>query len=313
MPEVLIKADDLRPDKLSRRWQAFLEFCAEKQIHANVGVMGGWTQAGGDDEHAKPEAASAMLEWLLAQPTLHIWNHGFTHHGDRSTGTSEFMGASVTDQFAAIRKTQDRIEQLCGVRMNAFGAPFNWTDHNTVVALQEFPEIEFTFYTPYVPGKVNYHHELFVTCEPFLGKVRPGAPRRFDLTEALQESRHFRNIGRSFVLQIHPNRWTEGALEDFASFIETLTEEGYRTGTIESLAEQDLFTTLSTPRRPLPHRAGARHRQKTRTTDRPSSSPKAAPEQAPRSQSRPRWTQRLSAPIRRAMPESIRRRLREKR
>lgn len=306
MPQVLIKADDLRPDTLSPRWRAFLEFCVEKGIHANVGIMGGWTQKGGDDEGAKPEEAKEMLSWLLAQPTLHIWNHGFTHQSDRSAGTSEFKGASAQEQAVAIRKTQDRIEQLCGVRMNAFGAPFNWTDHNTVLALQEFPEITYSFYTPYVPGKVNFHHELFVTCEPFEGPVKPGAPRRFALEQALDKSQHFREIGRSFVLQIHPNRWVEGSLEDFGSFIDTLTAEGYSTGTIESFAEQDLFAGPNSLARPLPHRAAARARKRSAPTQ---DQPGAEREQTDRIRSAQNWRKTL----RRAVPETLRARLRGRR
>lgn len=309
MPQVLIKADDLRPDTLSKRWKAFLEFCAERRIHANVGIMGGWTQKGGDDEDAKPEAAKQMLSWLLAQPTLHIWNHGFTHLNDRAAGTSEFKGATAEEQAATIRKTQDRIEELCGVRMNAFGSPFNWTDHNTVLALQEFPEIKYSFYTPYVPGKVNFHHELFVTCEPFEGKVKPGATRRFALDQALAKSEHFRELGRSFVLQIHPNRWAEGSLEDFATFVETLAEEGYTTATIESFAEEGGFAGAENKARPLPHRATARAKAKARAKAarrNVESAPAAtAPTPAPNGR-----TDSVRATLRRAVPAALRRRLR---
>ncbi|MEX0426257.1 DUF2334 domain-containing protein [Nocardioides sp. DS6] len=316
MPQVLIKADDLRVGALSPRWRAFLEFCAEKGIHANVGIMGGWTQKGGDDDHPKPAEAKEMLSWLLAQPTLHIWNHGFTHLGDRDAGTSEFKGASAEAQALAIRKTQDRVEALCGARMNAFGAPFNWTDHNTVVALQQFPEITYSFYTPYVPGKVNLHHELFVTCEPFAGESKPGAPRRFALEQALARSQHFRDVGRSFVLQVHPNRWVEGSLQDFATFLETLTAQGYAAGTIESFAEQDLFAGPQTRARPLPHRMAGRNQTNAASagaaTNPPArtSTPQVTAAAVETPSARPHWTQKVPTSLRRAVPEAWRKRLR---
>lgn len=300
MPHVLIKADDLRLGPLSQRWKAFLDYCAEREYHANVGVMGGWTHTGGDDDDAKPDEAREMLGWLLERPTLHIWNHGFTHFGDRAAGRSEFLGPSVMEQARTIRKTQDRIEELCGVRLDAFGAPFNWTDHHTVEALQHFDEIRYAFYTPFVPGKVTFHHELFVTCEPFEGEVKPGAARRFDLEKALSKSRHFREIDRSFVLQIHPNRWVEGSLEDFGTFIETLASEGYRTATVEDFAKQGMFAGPDQKPRPLPHKA-----------NRPAPAP-AAPPAARGSRARVAW-RKLPEPVRRAVPDAVRQRLRARR
>jgi hypothetical protein len=243
-----------------------------------------------------------MLAWVLSQPTLHIWNHGFTHLGDRKTGTSEFQGPSAEDQARTIRKTQDRVEELCGVRMDAFGAPFNWTDHNTVAALQEFDEIRYAFYTPYVPGKVTFHHELFVTCEPFEGEVKPGAKRRFALDQALARSKHFRALNRSFVLQIHPNRWVDGSLEDFGTFIETLSREGYQTATIESFAEQGMFAGPGSKARPLPHK-----------TQRPTPARSATARPATPSAVSTSWRQKVPAPLRRLVPEAVRKRLRGER
>lgn len=299
MPQLLIKADDLRPAALSPKWKAFLEFCVERGIHANVGIMGGWNQKG-TDVGADPEAAREMLAWFNAQPTLHLWNHGVTHKGQRTTRTSEFRGASLEEQVEAIRKTQDVVEELGGIRMDAFGAPFNWTDHNTVAALQQFPEIKYSFHVPYVPGKVNFHHELFVTCEPFVDVNKPGAARRFALLAALEKSRHFRDIGRSFVLQIHPNRWNEGSLEKFGQFIDRLESEGYTTGTLASFAETGVFAGPDTAPRLLPHRDPSA----------PVRRPK--PAWAVRAAQPPRvhWTQRVPAPLRRAVPPAVRRRLR---
>lgn len=224
MPAVYLKADDLRLDAVSKNWKRFLSFCASEGIHCNAGVIARNTPA---LDGARVNEVRAELDALGFGRSWTVWNHGVDHRRVRETHTSDFCGMPLASQIDALRRAQDFVERLTGVRMNAFGAPFNWWDHNTLLALQRFPEIRYVFHIPYVPGKRCYGSELFVEAEPFLGKVRPGARRTFALDEAKRKSERFLSIERSFVLQVHPGRWDHAGFDAFASFVEHVRSAGY--------------------------------------------------------------------------------------
>lgn len=228
MKKILIKADDLRLDRMAPGWKRFLSFCSSNDIHVNAGVIGAWP---GDKRAAKTErlgATKEMFEEVASMGGCTLWNHGNAHERDKGSGTSEFRGASFNAQVASLRATQRKVEQLSGIRMEAFGPPYNWYDQSTILALQQVDSIKYVFYIPYVPGKVCYNLESFVECEPFQGPVKPGAKRMFSIEQARARSGRFLDIDRSFVLQVHPNSWIDGALDAFGKYIDELRAQGYQ-------------------------------------------------------------------------------------
>lgn len=224
MPAVILKADDLRLERITDRWKRFLRYCKEEGVFCNAGVISGRSV---DVKEAQIAKIREVLNSLGMNRAWALWNHGFEHERRESPGTSDFRGVPLAQQMRSLRRSQETVERIAGVRPDAFGPPFNWWDHNTIVALQHFPEIRYVFYIPYVPGKICYGSELFVEAEPFLGEVKPGAKRTFSLEEAKRKSERFLNIDRSFVLQVHPNSWADGALDAFASFVAYVKEAGY--------------------------------------------------------------------------------------
>jgi len=219
---VIVKADDLRLVPLTAAWRRFLAFCEAERIHTNIGVICQWPRAQKDEPRAQDEVARVALREVNIGAGCTIWNHGLAHSRDKAAGTSEFRGSPLALQIRSLRLAQERIEILTGVRVEGFGAPFNWWDQNTIIALQQFPELRYVFHIPFVPGKTCYGSELFVACEPFKSEVKPGAKRTFSIERAKKKSARFLDLGRSFVLQIHPNSWDEEALDNFSNYVSFL-------------------------------------------------------------------------------------------
>nr|PZN76854.1 MAG: hypothetical protein DIU57_17050 [Pseudomonadota bacterium] len=224
MRTVFLKADDLRLETITKKWRRFLDYCRKEGVYCNVGVIAGGA-IGLDD--AQIEEIRYELHCLEMGKLWLLWNHGVWHKRNRVTKTSDFCGAPLEDQVGSLRLAQELVERIAGVRMMAFGAPFNWWDHNTVLALQQFPEIQYVFHIPYVPGKCCYGSEIFVQAEPFLGEVKPGAMRTFALETAKRKSERFLSIDRSFVLQIHPGSWDQSGFDSFAAFVDYIRNAGY--------------------------------------------------------------------------------------
>lgn len=224
MPAVILKADDLRLERITDRWKRFLRYCKEEGVFCNAGVISGRSV---DVKEAQIANIREVLNSLGMNRAWALWNHGFEHERRESPGTSDFRGVPLAQQIRSLRRSQETVERIAGVRPDAFGPPFNAWDHNTIVALQHFPEIRNVFYVPYVPGKICYGSELFVEAEPFLGEVKPGAKRAFSLEEAKRKSERFLNIDRSFVLQVHPNSWRKPALDAFSGFVDYMRKAGY--------------------------------------------------------------------------------------
>lgn len=225
MRNVILKADDFRLNRITGAWKRFLSYCGDEDVYCNVGVI---ARSSVDLPPERCAEVSAELTALGMGNGWSLWNHGLYHRRKRSLGTSDFRGASLTRQLRYLRSAQEVVERVAGVRMTAFGSPFNWWDHNTIVALQQVEEIRYVFHIPYVPGKICYGSELFVECEPFEGEVRRGAKRTFSTEQAKRKSERFLDLDRTFVLQVHPNSWQEESLGSFAAFVEYLKEAGYR-------------------------------------------------------------------------------------
>lgn len=225
MRNVILKADDFHMESITESWRCFLSYCVDENVYCNVGVIAG---SSANLPPAQCVDVAAELVALGMRARWSLWNHGLVHKREQSLGTSDFRGTPLERQLGDLRSAQDVVERVAGVRMTAFGSPFNWWDHNTIIALQQVEEIRYVFHIPYIPGKICYGSELFVQCEPFLGEVRPGAARVFSIEQAKRRSERFLDLDRTFVLQVHPNSWEEGALDNFAAFVEYLKEADYR-------------------------------------------------------------------------------------
>lgn len=225
MRDVILKADDFQLERVTEPWRRFLSYCVEENVYCNVGVIAG---SSASLSPAQCVEVVAELTSLGMHDRWSLWNHGLIHNREQSLGTSDFRGTPLDLQLGYLRSAQDVVERVAGVRMTAFGSPFNWWDHNTIIALQQVEEIRYVFHIPYVPGKICYGSELFVQSEPFQGEVRPGVTRTFSIEQAKRRSKRFLELERTFVLQVHPNSWSEGSLGNFAAFVEYLKKAGYR-------------------------------------------------------------------------------------
>ncbi len=209
-PLVIIKADDFIAGRFEIQWRAFLSLAQKERFPVALGVVGEPTE----QALRRDPRALDWLKPLLSAGGHELWNHGYTHR------RGEFLGADVASQAHSIAACQRVLAEI-GVGARTFGAPFNRHDDATDQACAENPSIEIVFHQEDVPGRYCLPVGLILGCENrALGDdpdVR-GFRRQLDARP--------RDVSQPLVLQVHPWRWSERGLADFAVLIRSLRDEG---------------------------------------------------------------------------------------
>lgn len=219
-PVIIIKADDMstagatQGKPISPRWQAFLDVVERKKIKATAGVQG-WSL-----EQDNPAYFDCLKE--LHRKGIELWNHGY-YHRTKQKEPSEFAGAPVEQQKAALEKTQRLAREKLGIELAAFGPHWCGTDEGTEKALEYFPEIKLWFGGPKNPSvstKFIFHRTVdleYPTFNPDLEKFKAR------LTQFEQRG----NLEDYITLQGHPNAWDDRRLGEFVKIVDYLQERGF--------------------------------------------------------------------------------------
>lgn len=154
---VLLKADDfcaVPPDR-AERWKRYINEVVERRgIKTSAGVIadqvadagpefrrwvGTW-QTGGlveffnhgcDHARTLPDNPLSKIVWNMMPPEMAQGRNGFP------PGTVyEFQGAPLEEQLAHLARSQQIVQDVFGIRMRTFGAPFNKWDKATITALR---------------------------------------------------------------------------------------------------------------------------------------------------------------------------------
>jgi len=207
---VFLKADDIRYHSywnISPKWIRFFDYIKEKNIKANLGLIGNSLEEG-DDIYC-----SSLME-INEYENFEFWNHGFTHklNGTNDEGEKyhEFWNTSYEEQKQHLLKTQDLAKEKLGITLHGFGAPGNNIDDNTVAALEEIPDIKFWYY-----GNENSNKLVFprrIRVETSTGVA--------DYDKFIADSRVNDDI---LTLEIHPACWDDpNRYEEFKKVIDYL-------------------------------------------------------------------------------------------
>ncbi|MDA3817115.1 MAG: glycoside hydrolase family 88 protein [Prolixibacteraceae bacterium] len=143
---VIIKADDLVYDKktsVPAEWKRFAKIALQKNCKVAPGIVGSSLEKGD----------TFYFNWIKKQQKtglFEFWNHGQLHKRWEKNGErqSDFYNISTDEQMAYLQQTQQLGKEKLGIEFKTFGAPYNWTDENTVKALEQFPELKVWFYGP---------------------------------------------------------------------------------------------------------------------------------------------------------------------
>lgn len=212
---IVLKADDLLPqlndaaNVVSPGWQRFFAYVEKEKIAADAGVIGKYLI------HPHPDYVR-LLKALAVSDRFELFDHGFTHREVRSASGAEqpeFQRLSLSGQLAHLRATQGLVAKLTGVHMEAFGAPFNAWNEDTVKALTQIPEIKTWFFGP-KSGPTAGKLVLLRVMDAEYPTLHP-------VYDAFVKN--YRPKPLFLVLQIHPRGWTVaelGQFEKMVSFLE---------------------------------------------------------------------------------------------
>ena len=215
---VIIKADDLVYDKendVNERWQQFADFAVKENIHVSAGIVGSSLEKG----------SSEFFEWIKKYSRtglFEFWNHGQLHKRTIMDGKniSEFFNRTVEEQVAYLKQSQKLAVEKLGFKFETFGAPYNWCDENTALALAEFPEIKVWLYAP----KNIKTDKLTLERVPMLNIEYPVHNANFYY---FFNNYYFYSNTNVVAIQGHPLSWDEHGMEQYKMIIDYLKKMMY--------------------------------------------------------------------------------------
>lgn len=212
---VILKLDDVTNG--TPQWKRTLDYLKSRNVKSSAGIICNSLESG----------KQAYYDWLkeVQQSGLvEFWLHGYDHKQWKEDGKDvwEFSGPSLEQQKEHIAKSQQLARQILGAPFAVFGAPFNKTDAATVKALAADPDIKVVLFgnpkdAAELPNalildrtEMNIEAPLFV---PNSQKVKHDY-------EAMAGTRD------CFVIQGHPNQWTDERFAEFQKLVEYLQSQG---------------------------------------------------------------------------------------
>jgi peptidoglycan/xylan/chitin deacetylase (PgdA/CDA1 family) len=212
---VFLKADDIRYHSywgLRPEWITFVNYITEKNIKANIGLIGNSLDESGDAYNV----FISKMKQIVDNENIEIWNHGYTHAlsdtNDEGEIYHEFWNTPYEEQKEHLIKTQTLAKDLLGITLNGFGAPGNNNDENTVQALDEIPELKYWFYGIPDSNKLVFPRRIRIeTCT--------GVP---DYIYFVNSSYLNDDI---LILEIHPANWKDENWNEFNRTIDLLISQ----------------------------------------------------------------------------------------
>jgi len=110
-----------------------MEYGIKNNIKFSIGIIGKYLEK----ENQK------TFDWVKRfhnTGNVEFWNHGYNH--EKNNKGLEFFGTSVDEQYSSLEKTQRLGKEKLGITFSTFGAPWNTTDENTILALEKIPDIK---------------------------------------------------------------------------------------------------------------------------------------------------------------------------
>ncbi len=211
---VINKLDDVvyngSTSPVSEKWERLAQLAMEKNVKVAPGIIGNSLEQGDD-------AYFAWIRDLQDTGLFEFWNHGYLHKRweDNNKKYAEFLNTDVQQQIEFIRQTQDLGREKAGIVFTAFGAPYNWSDENTTIALKHFPELKVWFY----PEDKSQNEKILLQRIPALNIEypvhRPGFYHFFN-------SYYFYSSNDVITIQGHPRSWDDYGFKQFELIVDYL-------------------------------------------------------------------------------------------
>jgi peptidoglycan/xylan/chitin deacetylase (PgdA/CDA1 family) len=182
---VIFRFDDVQDYWLNKVQMEVINTFKEKNIPLTIGVIGNHT---GED----PELISFLKTALKNNgSTLEIANHGWNHE--------YFPEFDKNNQSILMKKANDKIHNLFGIRPDVFLPPMNGMDNNTISAAEEN----------------NIHYMSPHSSNPFLLNTSSSIVKLYPFSY-------------STAIQLPDGSWVNESVEDiFNNIIKDIENQGY--------------------------------------------------------------------------------------
>lgn len=212
-PFIILKLDDLSWQ--SPAWTRVIQFLEEKNIKSSIGIVG-------NSLDRKNQGYHDWIRSLQAKGLVEFWNHGLDHKQWKESGRDvcEFQGTSYEHQKEHFERAQELSREVLGEAFRTFGAPFNQTDETTKKILAENPDLKVWLFGD---AKANLPGVLVLDRTPMNIENPTFVPNLDHLKKEYQNRNKNRDV---FVIQGHPNNWTDARFADFVKIVEYLQEQG---------------------------------------------------------------------------------------
>ena len=218
-PVVVLKFDDVVCNNASKldTFEKVVMLLLEEDVVGSFGVIGGWCQQGTSDS----QKATFNTFWnnlkKYIRCGMEIWSHGWNHDSS-GEGDHEFnhmfTDEQVKERFAKVLKLVE--ENADGYKITTFGAPYNRTDDNAAITINEnFPQITAVFRSMKDDNTVNRTFNAVV-----IGPIY-GIDGGFD-----DFMKNYKPGNDVVALQGHPTKMSAETIEDIRKIISYFKEQG---------------------------------------------------------------------------------------
>lgn len=216
-PVVIFKLDDLR----AYSYPHFLEmtkFAEENEIKIGVGIIANTLE----------NASQSYIDAVKAiddSPNAEIWCHGYTHNYTYTDGVltyAEFTD-SVENQSQTLKNSADILKNKCGITVRALGTPGNYSNTDTIKALELNPQYTVLLASASVgkrlEGNTYIHLSNWMNMEKSVDVLKT-----IDALKANYESSS--ELAPYVLIAGHSYGWDTTSKETFKSFIDYLKSKG---------------------------------------------------------------------------------------
>jgi autotransporter-associated beta strand protein len=214
---ILVKADDYGGNHNGQQqaWTNFVTSSRSLGIKVGLGVIA-----------TRIQGNTTAAQWMQQQQALgdvEFWNHGWDHSTWTTGGTTywEFRNSGPAFQQTHFADAQAGILTAAGRDAIAFGAPYNQTDADTMVVMNNTPAVRlfFTYNSAAArsAGLATRVHTVGIIAEAATGK-----PLASDFITKYPDG-----PAGPVSLQFHPAVFTASDLAEYGQIIQFLQGKGY--------------------------------------------------------------------------------------
>ena len=217
--KIILKLDDLGVQNSVFTSSSAYDYLITNKIKATAGAIANRFDA---------TSLGVLASYLNATNTvgdtlIEVWNHGYDHTYNATTGIYEFSGTTYADQKSHFDLATQTIKDRLGIQMHSFGTPYNASDAITNTVISEDSNYKTFIFSDLIPATPN--GVLYLNNRVNMESSTGNPEYTYFVNNYNTAKTSYSNY---MVLQGHPNYYTSGSnsLEQFKLIIQFLQSEG---------------------------------------------------------------------------------------